>query len=316
MIRNLARRLPRPLRDGIRGARRRYRSARYRVREGVRPTGLGVADVERALEACGLRAGDACFMQAAMSAFGSFENGPGTVIEALEGIVGESGLIAMPAFPLTGPAIDHLGKDPVFDVRTTPSRMGTISEGFRRRPGTRRSIHPTHSIAARGPGAEQVVAGHEHAETPFGEGTPFVRIIERDALQLFFGCGTGVITMYHSFECTREPPFPLDVFSERRLDARCVGWQGEELSVSTLVHNPRLAPGRIDTNPRLQSRFREALLERGATAVRLGRGEIIAIRLTDMLAAFEALLGEGTTIYDVSLPAEPPAKPPQARVAA
>ena len=106
--------------------------------------------------------------------------------------------------------------DPLFDPRTTPSRMGAISEGFRLSPGTIRSIHPTHSTAVRGRGAEEIVAGHETAATPFGEGTPFPRIVERDALQLFFGCGTGAMTMYHSFECTRVPPFPLDVFADRR----------------------------------------------------------------------------------------------------
>jgi aminoglycoside 3-N-acetyltransferase len=315
VIRKLARRLPQPLREPIRAGLHRYRSARYRIRERLRPTTLGVADVERALRECGLVEGDACFVQAAMSAFGGFENGPATVLEALDRVVGPEGLQAMPAYPLTGPAIEHLAADPVFDVRSSPSRMGAISEAFRRREGTRRSIHPTHSTCASGPGAEEIVAGHERAETPFGEGTPFPRIIERNALQLFLGAGTGAITMYHSFECTRRPPFPLDVFS-RRFDARCVGWEGEELMVSTLAHNPALHPGRIDSNPRLQARFRIALLEHGGLSVRLGRGEIIAIRLADMLAEFERLLGDGITIYDVPLPAEWPTEPPQARVPA
>jgi aminoglycoside N3'-acetyltransferase len=316
VIRKLARRLPRPLRDRIRAGRRRYRSARYRIRERLRPTALGVGDVERALREAGLAEGDACFVQSAMSAFGSFEMGPDTVLEAIDRVVGPEGLVAMPAYPLTGPAIEHLAADPVFDVRSTPSRMGAISEVFRRRKGTRRSIHPTHSTAARGPGADEIVAGHEHAETPFGEGTPFPRIVARDALQLFFGCGTGAITMCHSFECTREPPFPLDVFADRRFDARCVDESGGELTVRTLVHNPALHPGRIDTNPRLQARFREAILDGGGTSVVLGRGEIIAIRLSDLMEVFERLLAEGTTIYDVPLPAEQPAEPPQARVAA
>jgi aminoglycoside N3'-acetyltransferase len=316
-IRTVARRLPRPLREGIRGARRSYRSARYRLRERLRPIELSAADVERAFRGAGVGEGDAVFVQAAMSAFGTFERGPDTVIEGIERAVGSAGLIAMPAFPLTGPAIEHLEGDSAFDVRRTPSMMGAISERFRVSPGTERSIHPTHSVCARGPGAAQLVAGHESAATPFGEGTPFPRLIERDAHQVFFGCGTGVITMYHSFEVTREPPFPLDVFAERVFEARCVGWRAEELTVRTLVHNPRLAAGRIDTNPRLQAIFRRKLLERGgARSLNLGRGEILAIRLQAMLEEFERLLAEGTTIYATPLPAEPPSAPPQARVGA
>ena len=272
------------------------------------------ADVETALRECGLGEGDACFVQAAMSAFGAFENGPDTVLEALRGVVGDEGLIAMPAYSLTGPAIEHLAEDPLFDPHTTPSRMGAISEGFRLSPGTLRSIHPTHSTAVRGRGAEEIVAGHETAATPFGEGTPFPRIVERDALQLFFGCGTGAITMYHSFECTRVPPFPLDVFANRRFNARCLDRDGNEITVETLVHNPALHPGRIDSNPRLQSVYRDAILEAGGRAVKLGHGEIIAIRLPVLFEVFERLVQQGITIYDAEVPDDPPTVPPQDRV--
>ena len=194
-----ARRLPRPLREGIRDVRRTYRSARYRGRERLRPTRLTGADVEHALREAGLQEGDGVFMQAAMSAFGSFERGPDSVLEGLERVVGPEGLVAMPTFPISEPAIEYLSRDPVFDVRETPSQMGAVSERFRHGAATRRSVHLTHPIAVRGPVADEIVAGHEFAATPFGEGTPFPRLIARDALQVFFGCGTGAITMYHSF---------------------------------------------------------------------------------------------------------------------
>ena len=308
--------MPRPVREALRSGRKRYRSARYRLRERWRPTVLSADDVAAALRESGLGSGDACFMQAAMSAFGAFENGPDTVVAGIDAVVGPEGLITMPLYSLTGPAIEHLEGDPVFNVRETPSRMGAISEAFRVAPGTVRSIHPTHSTCARGPGAEEIVAGHERADTPFGEGTPFPRIRDRNALQLFFGCGTGAITMYHSFECVRVPPFPLDVFADRRFDARCIDREGHELTVRTLVHNPGLHPGRIDSNPRLQRIYRDAILDAGGLAVQLGRGEIIAIRLQRLFEVFERLVQEGITIYDRPLPAEPPTAPPQERVGA
>jgi aminoglycoside N3'-acetyltransferase len=308
--------MPRPVREALRSGRKRYRSARYRLRERFRPTVLSAGDVAGALRECGLREGDACFVQAAMSAFGAFEDGPDTVVAGLDAVVGPEGLVTMPSYSLTGPAIEHLESDPVFHLRETPSRMGAISEAFRVSPGTLRSVHPTHSTCARGPGAEEIVAGHERADTPFGEGTPFPRIRDRDALQLFFGCGTGAITMYHSFECVRVPPFPLDVFANRVFDARCVDREGHELTVRTLVHNPALHPGRIDSNPRLQRLYRDAILEAGGVAVPLGRGEILAISLPRLFEVFERLMREGITIYDRPLPAEPPIVPPQERVRA
>ena len=306
--------MPRPVREAIRSGRKRYRSVRYRLRERYRPTRLSQADVEAALRECGLGDGDACFMQAAMSAFGGFEDGPDTVLGALQAVVGPTGMIAMPAYSLTGPAIEHLAADPLFDPYETPSRMGAISEGFRLQRETRRSVHPTHSTCVSGPGAEEIVAGHETAATPFGEGTPFPRIVERDALQLFFGCGTGAITMYHSFECVRVPPFPLDVFANRRFRARCLDADRKEITVETLVHNPDLHPGRIDSNPRLQEVYRDAILAAGGRSVRLGHGEIIAIRLPALFEVFEGLLRQGITIYDVPVPDQQPSLPPQDRV--
>ena len=313
--RKVAAGMPPPVRRSLRTGLRRYRSARYHLRERFRPTTLTAADVESALRECGLEAGDACFLQAAMSAFGGFEDGPDTVVAGIEAVVGPDGLITMPTYSVAGPTIEYLGGDPVFDARETPSRMGAISEAFRLSPGTLRSFHPTHSVCARGAGAEEIVADHDRADAPFGFGTPFVRIPERNALQVFFGCGTGPMTMYHPFECTRVPPFPIDVFANRVFDVRCRDWDGEERRVRTLVHEPTLLPGRIDNNPRLQAIFRDAILDAGGVAVRLGRGEILAIRLPVLFEVFERLLSErGVTMYNEPVPAGAPSVPPQERV--
>ena len=312
--RKLAASTPRPVREALRTGLRRYRSARYRLRERLSPTELSAADVAAALRECGLTTGDACFLQAAMSAFGGFDEGPDTVIAGVQEVVGADGLITMPTYSSRGPTIEYLAGDPVFDVRETPSRLGAISEAFRLRAGTHRSLHPTHSVCASGRGAEEIVAGHHLAEAPFGPGTPVVRIPERDALQIFFGCGPGPLTMYHPFECTRTPPFPLDVFANRVFHVRCRDADGNEIRVRTLVHEPTLLPGRIDNNRRLQTVFRDAILAGGGVAVQLGRGEILAIRFKALFDVFEELLGRGITIYDHPLPAEQPSVPPQERV--
>jgi aminoglycoside 3-N-acetyltransferase len=314
VIRRAAARLPRPLRDALRRARARYRSLRYRLRERVRPVRLGVTDVEAALRAVGVEEGDTVLVQSRMSAFGSFEDGPGTVIEGFEHVIGPDGLIAMAAFPLTGPAIEHLAREPTFDARSAPSRMGAISEAFRRRPRTRRSLHPTHSIVASGPGADELLAGHELTETAFGPGTPFARLIERNALQLYFGSTTAPLTIYHAFEVAREPAFPLDVFAQRVFEIPSTDLEGRTVTVRTLVHNPVLLPGRIDANPRLQRVFREALLESGGRSARVGRGEVLAIRMQPLMEMFERLLGEGITMYDARIPDVWPSEPPQDRV--
>lgn len=292
------RRLPQPIRDFLRAVRKRYRSVRYRLRERIRPVRIGQAEIEAALREAGVGEGDAVFLQAGMASFGTIEGGPQTVIDACDAVIGPDGLLAMPAFPLTGPAIEYLREHPVFDARSTPSTMGAVSERFRTSPGTLRSVHPTHSFAARGPGAEDVVAGHEHADTPFGEGTPFVALRERRAKQVFFGAGVRTITMYHSFEVVREPPFPIDVFWPERVPATCIGLDGERTEMTTLVHHPRLAPGRIDVSPAVEGEVKRRLLGGGMRSVPLGRGEVLVQPLPEMFETFERMLADGVTIYD------------------
>ena len=179
-----------------------------------------------------------------------------------------------------------------------------ISERFRTSEGAFRSLHPTHSISARGPGAEELVAGHELADTPFGAGTPFQKLIERGAKQVYFGSGVGAITVYHAYECLREPRYPIEVFLPQRMPARCIDADGNELIVHTLVHDPRVTAERIDSNPPLEAQVRQRLIAGGMRSVELGRGEIFAQPLPAMMDTFERMLGEGRTIYPPELLAE------------
>jgi aminoglycoside 3-N-acetyltransferase len=303
-MRKLLSRLPKPVVDRLRRGRKRYRSIRYRTRERLRPVHLGQAETETALRAAGIGDGDAVFVQAGMSAFGTIEGGPDAVIEAFRAVVGPDGLIAMPAFPLDRPALHYVREGPPFDLNHTPSRMGAVSERFRTSPGVLRSLHPTHSVTAQGPGAAALVSGHEVAETPFGNDTPFTRLVERRAHQVYFGTGVGPMTMYHAYECLRDPPYPIEVFWPRPLEARCIDGEGNEVTVRTLVHDPRVLAGRIDNDAGRQAIVRRHLVADGMRSVGLGRGEILVQRLPEMLLAFEKMLGEDVTIYRPELLAE------------
>ena len=300
-MRGLLRRLPKPARQRLRSARKSYRNARFRTRERLRPVRVEQGAIEEALRDLGLGPGTDVWMQTQMSSFGTVVGGPETVIRALRTVVGPDALVAMPAFPVAGLSIEYLRENPVFDYHRTPSRMGAITERFRKLPEARRSLHPTHSIAAQGPGAETLLAGHERAETPFGAGTPFLRLIERNTRQVFFGTSTRPMTMFHAFECTRRPPFPYDVFLPERHPATCIDADGRATEVSTLVHRPRLSIGRIDANPPLAAEVRRRLTAAGMRCVELGRSDVLSMPLQEMVAAFEPMLADGVTIYDPAM---------------
>jgi len=298
MRRTLLSRLPAARVAQLRAARNRLRRLRYRVRQKAAPVTVTKDDLVRSLREVGLREGDGVFPHSSLSKFGEIEGGSATVLEALDEVLGPSGLIAMPAFPLVGGALEYLSTDPVFDVRSTPSTMGALTERFRTSAGAVRSLHPTHSVAARGPGAEELVAGHADAPTPFGEGTPFARMIERGMVQLWFGVGLRIFTLYHAFECLRPGGFPIDVFYERRIDARVIDEEGRERTVSTLVHDPVTA-GRKDET---REAIRDHLVATGVLrTAKLGRGEVMAARMPELMAELETLLDRGITIYRIPI---------------
>ena len=104
----------------------------------------------------GVRSGDLLFIHSSFKSLGPVKDGADTVIRALEDAVGPQGLILMPSFNL----IDEEKRTKVWNVQTTPSTVGWLTEFFRRMPWTYRSDHSSHSVAARGKEAAEFVTGH------------------------------------------------------------------------------------------------------------------------------------------------------------
>ena len=137
---------PAAVRPALRRGKRAVHRTRYRVR---RLVGASVdrSELAAGLETAGLSRGEAVFIHSALSGLGHVEGGPAAVVGAFEDVLGPDGLVAMPAFPLVGGSAEYLSTDPV-DVRSTPSRMGAVTEHFRRLPG-RPAKPPPHSLRVR-----------------------------------------------------------------------------------------------------------------------------------------------------------------------
>ena len=86
--------------------------------------------------ALGMAAGDTIFVHSAYSTLsrapGGVEGGPQTVIDAILEVVGPAGTLIMPTFNY-----DFLRGTP-WDVRTTPSQMGALTELVRTDPRAKR----------------------------------------------------------------------------------------------------------------------------------------------------------------------------------
>jgi aminoglycoside N3'-acetyltransferase len=94
---------------------------------------------------------------------------------ALAKVCGPERTLVMPSFVMGGRDHDtrtYYQSRP-FDVRRTPSEMGLVAEVFRRTPGVLRSLHPTASVCALGPLAQELTTGHHLARTGMSPDSPF-----------------------------------------------------------------------------------------------------------------------------------------------
>lgn len=165
------------------------------------------------LLALGVRPGGVLLVHSSMKSLGLAPGGPDTVIDALLAALGTEGTLMMPA--LTYERVTP--QNPLFDVRNTPGNVGIIPETFRCRQGVLRSLHPTHSICAYGPHAEDLTRDHGLDSTPCGEHSPLRLLPEVNGQILMLGCGLQPNTSMHAVEELVEPPYLFDPPMDYRL---------------------------------------------------------------------------------------------------
>lgn len=159
----------------------------------------------------GVTAGDTLFVHSSFRSLGMVEGGAQTVIDALEEVVGTQGLILMPSFNLV-PMAQRLA---TWDVRTTPSTVGWLTEFFRQMRGTLRSNHYSHSVAARGSRASEFLADADCTRgmvspwdrpgfgRTYGLGSPIYKSYQDNGKLLLLGVDYKVVTHIHMVEVMR-----------------------------------------------------------------------------------------------------------------
>jgi aminoglycoside 3-N-acetyltransferase len=157
---------------------------------------IGIDQLKTAFQQSGLGAGDLVLVHSSLRKLGPVEGGADTVLDALLEVIGPKGTLALPTHTFSVVTV----RQPVFHQSLTPSNVGTLSNVFRKRPGVRRGLHPTHSIAAIGPLAENLLEGHEKETTPCSANSPYVRLRDWNGKVLIIGEGLKCCTLFHACE--------------------------------------------------------------------------------------------------------------------
>jgi aminoglycoside 3-N-acetyltransferase len=164
------------------------------------------------LRRLGLRTGDILLVHSSMKSLGQVEGGPEAVVDALLEVLGADGrapegLLIVPTLSNTFIGRDTGTAEYAFDRTTTPSRVGLITNTVRQRPNALRSGHPTHSLAAIGRRAAELVADGLHLPRTFDRTGPYGRYVRWRAKILFLGCTLAANTTFHAVEDWLELPY-------------------------------------------------------------------------------------------------------------
>jgi aminoglycoside 3-N-acetyltransferase len=206
------------------------------------------------LREIGVHEAGVLLVHSSLSSLGHVPGGPETVIRGLLQALGPEGTLLMPALSYERVR----SKNPFFDVRRTPSNVGAIPEAFRRRLGTRRSVHPTHSVCAVGQRTAEMLDDHLEDSTPCGENSPFRKLRSVDGQILMLGCGLQPNTSMHAIEELSVPPYlfgtPL-TYTLTLADGTAIektytrhsfdGWEQRYDRVTEVLQAPALVRGNV-----------------------------------------------------------------------
>jgi len=188
---------------------------------------VGRTRLARDLKALGVRPGAVAFVHCRMSALGTVVGGAETVVRTLLDVVGPEGTLVAyigwedaPPDDLDAlPQADReliVAEQPAYDPAVARARgdHGRVAEALRTWPGAVHSGHPEAGIAAVGPDAREIALPHA-LDDPYGEETPYARVVERAGQIVLLGAPLDTVTLVHHAEAIAR------VDGKRRVAWRC-----------------------------------------------------------------------------------------------
>lgn len=204
----------------------------------VKGEGASLESLIRDFRNCGLKAGDSVLVHSSFSKIGFVQGGPKTIVDALIQVIGQEGNLLMPSSPNAGYQLDYIRNLKAFDVANEPSKMGAITEYFRKLPGVKRSESPTEPVCCFGPKADWFTNGHLGELTPYTENSPFARLAQIDGKILYIGVTLdNAGTSLHVSE-DAIPDFKYPVYYPEIFQTEVIREDETRVKVSVKVHNP------------------------------------------------------------------------------
>ena len=123
----------------------------------------------------------------------------GAFVEAVDSA---KGLVMVPTFTYC-----YVGSgNGAYNPAKSRSKVGLLTELFIVHNGARRSLQPTHSVAAIGGNSKQIIKDHEK-RTPLGIDSPFHRLAKQDGWICYLGTNSKTLSLLHIAETIGQVPY-------------------------------------------------------------------------------------------------------------
>ena len=156
---------------------------------------LTLNDLVAGFRSLGVEAGDTMLVHSSYKSFGPVDGGPQTGIRALQLALDTDGdgTLIMPTFNF------DFNKGQAWDVRTTPSKMGVLTEVVRQDPRAKRVFHPFYSFAILGKHAEML--GSLRYKSAYERNSVFGKLRDLDGKIMVIGLSyNDSMTFFHHIE--------------------------------------------------------------------------------------------------------------------
>ena len=156
------------------------------------------SDLVSALKEIGLKDGDLAFIHNSMFHLGRLENCDSSkevsriVFDSFFEVLGPTGTLLVPTYTYS------LCNGKSFDVKNTPSSIGTFTEFFRNQKGAVRSADPIFSVSGIGPKSKTILSNLP--KSCFGEDSVYDRITKLNGKLCVIGLGLSWATYRHYAE--------------------------------------------------------------------------------------------------------------------
>lgn len=154
---------------------------------------LTLDDLVAGFRSLGVEEGDTLLVHSSYKSFGPVDGGPQTVVNGLEAALGPTGTLIMPTFNF------DFNKGQPWDVRSTPSKMGVLTELVRVDPRAKRVFHPFYSFAILGKHADML--GNLRYKSSYERNSVFGKLRDLDGKIMVIGLSyTNSMTFFHHIE--------------------------------------------------------------------------------------------------------------------